>query len=247
MMGAIAKTYLAKKLGVDVKDMYVVSIMPCLAKKYEAARPELENESMPNVDAVLSTRELAKMIREAGLNFNALPEEEFDRPLGESTGASVIFGASGGVIEAALRTAYEWVTGEELQKVDFHQLRGLSGIREATVKLGDLELKIGIANGLGNARKLLESIRRGESKYHAIEIMACPGGCVNGGGQPYYHDWSVVEDRARALYQEDAHKALRKSHENPEIIKLYKEFLGEPNSEIAHHLLHTHYVPRERI
>ena len=246
MMGAIAKTYMAEKLGIDSSKIFMVSIMPCLAKKYEAARPELSNETYLNVDAVLSTRELAQMIREAGINFADLHREEFDQPFGTSTGASIIFGTTGGVIEAAVRTAYEWITKEPLEKIDFHQLRGLSGIREATVKIGDMDIKIGIANGLGNARKLLEKVRSGEVQYHAIEIMACPGGCINGGGQPFHgHDWKVVEQRAAAIYKEDIKMPLRKSHENPDIIKLYEEFLGEPGSPKAHQLLHTHYTARE--
>ncbi len=166
--------------------------------------------------------------------------------MGDSTGASIIFGATGGVIEAAVRTAYEWITNEPLEKIDFPELRGLSGIREATVKVGDMDIKIGIANGLGNARKLLEKVRSGEVQYHAIEIMACPGGCINGGGQPFHgHDWKVVEQRAAAIYKEDIKTPLRKSHENPQIIKLYEEFLGEPGSDKAHQLLHTHYTARE--
>ena len=178
MFGAIAKTYYAQKFNIDPKKMVVVSIMPCLAKKYESARPELTGEGMSDVDYVLTTRELGMVIRESGFNFRDLDDEEFDNPLGESTGASVIFGTTGGVIEAALRTAYEWLTGETLEQVDFHALRGFDGIREATVKIGELDVKIGVAHGLGNARKLLEAIRSGEANYHAIEIMACPGGCV---------------------------------------------------------------------
>ena len=242
MMGAIIKTYLADKIGIDPEKIYVVSVMPCLAKKYEAARPELTNEELSNVDAVISTRELGKLIRESGINFHELPEEEFDNPMGESTGASVIFGTTGGVIEAAVRTAYEWITNETLDKIDFTELRGLEGIREATVKVGDMDLKIGIANGLGNARKLLNKIRNGEAEYHAIEIMACPGGCINGGGQPLInHDWSVIQKRAEAIYEEDKEKPIRQSHKNPQIIKLYEEYLGEPGSEKAHALLHTTY------
>jgi NADH-quinone oxidoreductase subunit G len=246
MFGAIAKTYLAAKMGIKPEDMVIVSIMPCLAKKYEAVRPELAGENLPNVDYVLSTRELARMIREAGIDFANLPDEEFDSPFGSSTGAAVIFGTTGGVIEAALRTAYEWLTGQKLADVEFTQLRGLDGIREATVRINDLDLKIAIAHGLGNARKLLEAIRDGKANYHAIEIMACPGGCVGGGGQPYHHgNIELLKKRAAALYEEDRSKPLRCSHDNPDIIQLYKEFLGEPYGEKAHELLHTHYTKRE--
>lgn len=242
MFGAIAKSYYAEKMGIDPKNMVVVSVMPCLAKKYEAAREEMNND----VDIVISTRELAKMIKEAGLDFNSLNNEEFDSLLGESTGAAVIFGVTGGVMEAALRTAYEWITGEKLDNVEFSVIRGLDGIREATIKIKDMEVKAAIASGLGNARKLLNKIRAGEADYQIIEIMACPGGCIDGGGQPYVHgDYNVLTKRANALYEEDRNKPLRKSHENPAIIKLYEEFLGKPNSEKAHKLLHTHYTCRE--
>ena len=248
MFGAIAKTYYAQKFNIDPKKMVVVSIMPCLAKKYESARPELTGEGMSDVDYVLTTRELGMMIRESGFNFRDLDDEEFDNPLGESTGASVIFGTTGGVIEAALRTAYEWLTGETLEQVDFHALRGFDGIREATVKIGELDVKIGVAHGLGNARKLLEAIRSGEANYHAIEIMACPGGCVGGGGQPFHHgDSEIIKKRAAAIYREDAGKPKRKSHENEQVMKLYKEFLGDFYGDKAHDLLHTHYTAREKI
>ncbi|MGH4138971.1 NADH-dependent [FeFe] hydrogenase, group A6 [Clostridium sp.] len=242
MWGAIAKTYLAEKMNVEAKDMIVVSVMPCLAKKYEAARPEMSTNGVPDVDIVISTRELAKMIKEAGIDFNSLPEEEFDNPLGESTGAGVLFGTSGGVMEAALRTAYEWLTNETLESVDFEAVRGLEGIKEACVKINDMDVKVAIASGLGNARKLLEAIRSGEANYHLIEIMACPGGCINGGGQPYSTDYEdIIEKRMAVLYGEDKNKTIRKSHDNPYIKKLYKEFLGEPYGEKAHELLHTHY------
>lgn len=248
MFGAITKTYYARKMGLDPKNIVVVSIMPCLAKKTEAAREEMDIDKMHNVDLVLTTREFGAMLKEAGTNFNHLPAGEFDSVLGESTGAAVIFGTTGGVIEAAVRTAYEWVTGEELEKVDFHQLRGLEGIRSATVKVGDLDLNIGIAHGLGNARKLLEEIREGKSKYHAIEIMACPGGCIGGGGQPFHHgDMEIIRKRQQAIYEADAGMKVRKSHENKEVLKLYEEFLGEPYGDKAHKLLHTHYSPKERI
>lgn len=248
MFGTIAKTYYAKKNNIDPDNIVVVSIMPCIAKKAEAKRAELTKDEHNNVDIVVTTRELGKMIKEAGLDFTSLPDSEYDKPLGETTGASVIFGTTGGVIEAALRTAYEWMTGEELKDVEFQQLRGLEGVREATVDVGGKQLNIGIAHGLGNARTLLESIREGKSKYHAIEIMACPGGCIAGGGQPYHHgNDEIVKKRQEAIYQEDRNKKVRKSHENTEILQLYKEYLGEPFGELAHELLHTHYEERERI
>jgi NADH-quinone oxidoreductase subunit G len=248
MFGAIAKTYYAQKFNIDPAKMVVVSVMPCVAKKNEAARPELSENKLRDVDYVISTRELAMMIKETGIDFNSLPDAEFDNPLGESTGASVIFGTTGGVIEAALRTAYEWLTGETLENVDFHALRGFDGIREAKVMVGETEVKIGVAHGLGNARKLLEAIQRGEVNYHAIEIMACPGGCVGGGGQPYHHgDDTIIKRRADAIYREDLGKAKRKSHENQDVMRLYEEFLGEFYGEKAHDLLHTHYIAREKI
>ncbi|SEW42467.1 NADH-quinone oxidoreductase subunit G [[Clostridium] fimetarium] len=238
MFGAIAKSYYAKKMNIDPKNMIVVSVMPCLAKKYEAAREEMDNE----VDIVISTRELAKMIKEAGIAFHSLADEEFDDFLGESTGAAVLFGVTGGVMEAALRTAYEWITEEPLDNVEFSMIRGMDGIREATIQIKDMEVKAAIASGLGNARKLLNKIRSGEANYHIIEIMACPGGCIDGGGQPYMHgDYDILKTRANALYEEDRSKTLRKSHENPAIIELYDKFLDHPNSDIAHKLLHTHY------
>jgi NADH-quinone oxidoreductase subunit G len=248
MMGAVIKTYYAKKLNIDPAKLVVVSVMPCLAKKHEAARTELSNENVQNVDYVLSTRELAMMIKESGIDFETMPDGDFDHPLGESTGASVIFGTTGGVIEAALRTAYEWITQESLENVDFTELRGMKGIREATIKVKDMDVRIGIAHGLGNARELLEMIKSGKEQFHAIEIMACPGGCVGGGGQPYHHgDDTIIMKRAAAIYAEDKGKKKRKSHENQDVINLYKEFLGEFYGEKAHELLHTHYTPRELI
>lgn len=247
MFGSIAKTYFAEKIKVDRKKMVVVSIMPCVAKKYECTRDEFKVDGNPDVDYSVSTRELGNLIKRANIDFANLQDEEFDQPLGESTGAAVIFGTTGGVIEAAVRTAYELHTGKTLNKVDFEQLRGMEGIRSAKVDFNGLELNIGIAHGLGNARKLLEEIKEGKSQYHAIEIMACPGGCIGGGGQPYIHgDTSILKARQRAIYAEDAGKALRKSHENPDIIKLYEEFLGKPLGEKAHHLLHTHYFDRKK-
>jgi NADP-reducing hydrogenase subunit HndD len=246
MFGAIAKTYFAEKIKVKREDMVVVSIMPCVAKKYECSREEFATDGNPDVDFSLSTRELAQFIKQANIDFNSLPDEDFDKPLGESTGAGVIFGTTGGVIEAAVRTAYEIQTGKSLQKVDFQQLRGLENVRHATVDVDGFALKIGIAHGLGNARKLLEDIRDGKSEFHAIEIMACPGGCIGGGGQPYHHgDVSILKARFKAIYREDAGKAIRKSHENPYITQLYTEFLGKPCGELSHHLLHTKYFDRQ--
>lgn len=245
MFGAIAKTYFADKIGVDRKDIIVVSVMPCLAKKYECQRDEFKVNGNPDVDYSMSTRELASLIKQANIDFMDLPDEEFDNPLGESTGAGVIFGNTGGVIEAACRTAYEIYTGKKLETVEFNSLRGLEGIRSATIDFDGLPLNIGIAHGLANARKLLNDIRAGKSTYHAIEIMACPGGCIGGGGQPYHHgDSDILKKRAAAIYSEDERKIIRKSHENPQILTLYKEFLGEPGSHKAHELLHTHYFDK---
>lgn len=245
MFGAIAKNYWAEKLGIKREDLVVVAIMPCVAKKYECQRDEFKVDGNPDVDYSLTTRELADMIKLLGIRFDELVESDFDRPLGESTGAAVIFGATGGVIEAATRTAYELYTKKSLGKVDFKELRGLSGVREATVDFDGTPIHIGIAHGLGNARKLLDKVRSGEAQFHAIEVMACPGGCVGGAGQPYHHgDFSKVEKRLQAVYEEDASKPIRKSHENPYIQELYKEYLGEPCGEKAHHLLHTHYFDK---
>ncbi|VBB45819.1 NADP-reducing hydrogenase subunit HndC [uncultured Paludibacter sp.] len=247
MFGAIAKTYFADKIGVERKDLVVVSVMPCLAKKYECQRDEFKVNGNPDVDFSMSTRELAQFIKQANIDFMDLPSEGFDNPLGESTGAGVIFGTTGGVIEAACRTAYELYTGKQLERVEFNELRGLEGIRSATIDFDGLPLNIGIAHGLGNARKLLNDIREGKSIYHAIEIMACPGGCIGGGGQPYHHGHSeILKKRAKAIYTEDERKTLRKSHENPQIIRLYEEFLGEPGSHTAHELLHTHYFNKSK-
>jgi len=247
MFGSIAKTYFADKIKVKREDLVVVSIMPCLAKKYECQRDEFSVDGNPDVDYSISTRELGFLIKQANIQFNKLPVEDFDKPMGESTGAAVIFGTTGGVIEAATRTAYEIHTGKTLENVNFEELRGLEGIRHATIDFGGFPLKIGIAHGLGNARKLLEDIRAGHSEFHAIEIMACPGGCIGGGGQPLHHgDSKILKARAKAIYAEDANKTLRKSHENPYITKLYEEFLGKPMSEKAHHLLHTHYFDKSK-
>jgi len=245
MFGAIAKSYFAEKMGIDRKDMVVVSIMPCLAKKYECQRDEFKVNGNPDVDFALSTRELAALIQQANIDFRSLPDDQFDRPLGDSSGAAVIFGTTGGVIEAAVRTAFELHTGKELKRVDFEELRGMEGIRSATIDFEGVKVNVGIAHGLGNARELLESIKRGESQYHAIEIMACPGGCIGGGGQPLHHGHSeVIKARQRAIYQEDRQKSIRKSHENEYVLKLYEEFLGKPLGEKSHQLLHTHYFDR---
>ncbi len=245
MFGAIAKTYFADMMKVKREDLVVVSVMPCLAKKYEAQRDEFKVNGNPDVDFSISTRELAHLIKEFNIDFANLEDEDFDRPLGESTGAAVIFGATGGVIEAATRTAYELQTGKKLEKIDFKQLRGMEGIRSATVDFNGLPINIGIAHGLANARQLLEDVRSGKANYHAIEVMACPGGCIGGGGQPLHHgDSDIIKARFDAIYREDAGKPIRKSHENPYIIKLYEDFLGKPMSEKAHHLLHTHYFDK---
>ena len=247
MFGSIAKSYFAEKIGVSRENLIVVSIMPCVAKKYECTREEFSVNGNPDVDYALSTRELANLIKRANISFNKLNDEDFDKPLGESTGAAVIFGTTGGVIEAAVRSAYELHTGKKLEKVDFEQLRGMEGIRSAKVDFNGLELNIGIAHGLGNARKLLDEVRAGKSQYHAIEIMACPGGCIGGGGQPLHHgDSSILKARQRAIYEEDANKPIRKSHENPYIIKLYEEYLGKPLGEKSHHLLHTVYFDKSK-
>lgn len=245
MFGSIAKTYWAEKMGIERKKIVVVSVMPCLAKKYECGRDEFKVNGNPDVDYSLSTRELAALIKEANIDFNALEDSDFDMPLGASTGAAVIFGATGGVMEAALRTAYELHTGKTLGKVEFTQVRGLEGMRKASVDMDGFELKVGIAHGLGNARKLLEEIRAGKSEYHAIEIMACPGGCIGGGGQPLHHgNIEIIKARSNAVYREDEGKPMRKSHENPYIQKLYEEYLGKPLSEKAHALLHTKYFDK---
>ncbi len=250
MLGAMIKTYYARKEGIDPKDIAVVSVMPCTAKKFEADRPELGHDGMADVDAVITTRELARMIKEAGIDFNMLPDSDFDPLMGESTGAGVIFGATGGVMEAALRTAYETITGETLKDVNFTQVRGVKGIKEAAIQIGDKTVNVAVVSGTGNASKLFEQIRKGEKEYVFIEIMACPGGCVNGGGQPIVSSTvkmtcDIRAERAKALYGEDEGKPIRKSHENPEIKQIYADFLKQPGSHLAHELLHTHYTKRE--
>lgn len=249
MFGSIAKTYFAQKLNIDREKMVVVSIMPCLAKKFECSREEFSVDGNPDVDYSISTRELAQLIKMANINFRELEDEDFDKPLGESTGAAVIFGQTGGVAEAALRTAYEVYTGKSLKKVEFESVRGLEGIRVSTVDFGDLQINVGISHGLGNARTLLEEIRSGNPRnLHVIEIMACPGGCVGGGGQPFYNNnIDIVAKRRDAILREDDNKHIRKSHENPAVIELYETFLGKPMSEKAHHLLHTSYSSKDKL
>lgn len=257
MFGAILKTYYAEKNNIDPEDMFVVSIMPCTAKKAEKERDQLKTNGLPDVDAVLTTRELAKLIRRAGINFNKLPDEEFDNDIvGDYSGAGVIFGATGGVMEAALRTAYNALTGKEHDLIKFECVRGLDGIKEAELDINGNKINVAVAHGMKNAKVLLDEIRRGESKYQFIEIMGCPGGCVAGGGQPYVkpqflpnEDSDILDTyrakRAAALYSEDERQTVRQSHNNPQIKALYDEFLGEPNSHKAHELLHTTYAARE--
>jgi iron-only hydrogenase group A len=251
MLSSLIKTYYAEKKGIDPDKIFVVAVMPCTAKKYEAARPELR---MPNgkpwTDAVLTTRGLAWMIKCYGVNFNSLEDSDFDAPLGVSTGAGDIFGSTGGVMEATLRTAYEKVTGQPADKVEIEEVRAVEGLREASIQIGDKKINVAVANGLNNAKKILDKVIRGEKEFHVIEIMACPGGCIGGGGQPrakggLFADPDILRARARALYRIDESKQLRKSHENPALKVLYKEFLGEIGGEKAHELLHTHYHARE--
>jgi NADP-reducing hydrogenase subunit HndD len=245
MFGALAKTYYAKKAGIPAEKIFVVSIMPCTAKKYECNRPEMRSSGYQDVDVVLTTRELAQMIKQAGLDVNALTDTEYDAPFGISTGAAVIFGASGGVMEAALRTVYETVTGKTLEDVDFKMVRGLEGIKEATVDLDGKKVKIAVANGLGNAKVLLEKIKGGKCHYHFIEIMACPGGCVGGGGQPFGTTMDIKGKRLAALYDLDQSSELRKSHENPVVTELYEGYLKQILSHEVHELLHTYYNDRK--
>jgi NADP-reducing hydrogenase subunit HndD len=258
MFGALAKTYYADKINIKAQDMIVVSIMPCTAKKFEAGRPEMRDSGYQDVDFVLTTRELAMMIKQAGIDFEKLEDENYDSVLGESTGAAVIFGATGGVMEAALRTAYEIVTGREVPftNLNINPVRGMEGVKEASIKIKNVkpewsflegvDLNVAVAHGLANAKILMEKVRAGEANYHFIEIMGCPGGCLGGGGQPIPTSPEIRKKRAEAIYSEDEAKSLRKSHENPEVNGLYKEFLGEANSHKAHDLLHTHYKPRKR-
>lgn len=249
MFGAILKTYYAEKNNLDPKKIVSVSVMPCTAKKFEIGREDQSAAGVPDVDISITTRELARMIERVGINFLSLPDEQFDDPLGRSTGASVIFGATGGVMEAALRTAVETITGSELASPDFKEVRGTKGIKEATYEAAGLTVNVAVASGLANARKLLDDVRSGKANYQFIEIMGCPGGCVNGGGQPQQpgtvrNFTDIRALRAKALYDQDATMAVRKSHENEAIKKLYAEYLDKPGSHKAHHILHTTYVKR---
>ena len=250
MEGAIIKSYYAEKAGIDPNKIFVVAVMPCTSKKYEAQRPEMEVNGLRSVDVSITTRELARMIKEARIDFVKLPDEEvFDELVSESTGAAPIFGATGGVMEAALRTAADVLEGKSIEEVKYEAVRGLEGIKEATVVLGGVELKAAVAHSSGAAKELIKRIKSGEATYHFVEVMACPGGCVNGGGQPIVSAFKRMEvdqraARAAGLYAEDEAKVLRKSHENPDIKKLYDEFLGEPNGHKSHELLHTHYTDR---
>jgi NADP-reducing hydrogenase subunit HndD len=257
MFGALAKTFYAQKRKLDPSKIVSVSIMPCTAKKFEADRPEMRSSGFKDVDFVLTTRELAVMIKQAGIDFRNLEDSHYDSVMGDSTGAAVIFGATGGVMEAALRTAYEIVTGREVPfgNLNITPVRGMDGVKEATIKiegcvkewkfLEGVELKIAIAHGLVNANKIMKLVRDGKAPFHFVEIMACPGGCIGGGGQPIPTNMEIRKNRMKAIYSEDEHMILRKSHENPEVLAIYKEFLGKPNSHKSHDLLHTHYVVRE--
>lgn len=251
MFGAICKTYYAEKMGLDPKDVVVVSIMPCTAKKFEKGRGHQNAAGVPDIDYALTTRELARLIKRCGIIFEELPDEQFDAPLGISTGAGLIFGATGGVMEAALRTVYEKVVGAAAPSVDFVEVRGTEGIKEAEYDLNGTKVKVAVASGLANARKIMEDVKTGTSPYQFIEIMSCPGGCVNGGGQPiksaYVRNNTDLKTlRAKAIYDADAKMELRKSHDNPIIKEVYETYLGEPNSHLAHEILHTEYVPRNR-
>lgn len=258
MFGAVAKTYYADKINIKAQDMTVVSIMPCTAKKFECERPEMRDSGYQDVDYVLTTRELAMMIKQAGIDFDKLEDDHYDSILGESSGAAVIFGATGGVMEAALRTAYEIVTGREVPftNLNIKPVRGLEGIKEASIKIKNVkpewsflegvDLNVAIANGLANARALMEKVKTGEANYHFIEIMGCPGGCLGGGGQPIPTSPEIRKMRSDAIYHEDEEMVIRKSHENPEVVEIYKQFLGEPLGHKSHDLLHTHYKRRKR-
>ena len=243
-MGALVKSYYAQKINVNPKDIYVVSVMPCTAKKYERLRPEMHTGGLRDIDAVLTTRELGAMLKEAGIDLAALPISGFDEPFGAGSGAGAIFGNTGGVMEAALRTVYEVVTGKPAARLEFDDIRGLAGVKETSIALDGITLNAAVIHGLGNVRGILDDIAAGTSPYHFIEIMCCPGGCIGGGGQPISRDAGVNEKRIQGLYREDESLPLRKSHDNPAVWELYSNYLGEPNSEKSHRLLHTHYHSR---
>ena len=247
MFGAIVKSYYAEKFNIDPHKIVVVSIMPCTAKKFECQREELQSPGGFDVDMSLTTRETARMLKDKGIDLQTIEDEEYDQPLGESTGAGVIFGATGGVMEAALRTAYEYVTKKELKRLDFNDVRGLGSIKETSIDIGGKQINVAVAHGLGNARILLEEIKAGRSKYHFIEVMACLGGCLGGGGQPIPTNDNIRTQRMKSIYTEDKDLPIRKSHENPSIKELYAKYLKEPLSETSHHLLHTHYTRREKL
>lgn len=254
MFGALSKTYYAEKMGLDPRNVYCVSVMPCTAKKFEIGRPDQSaaGDGIPDVDVAITTRELARMIHRSGLRFNDLPDEDFDPAMGQATGAGHIFGATGGVMEAALRTAVETLTGEKVEPVEFTQVRGTDAIKEAEYQVAGLTLRVCVVSGTANAGKVLDMVRSGEKQYDMIEVMACPGGCVNGGGQPIQpapvrNFTDIRALRAKALYDQDETSVLRRSHENPLVQQVYAEFLGEPGSEKAHHILHTSYAPRPRL
>ncbi len=247
MLGAVTKTYYAKKMGLDPEDIFVASIMPCTVKKYESERPELSGNAMQDVDAVLTTRELVRYFNLTGIDFDDLDSDDFDSTLGESTGAAAIFGTSGGVMEAALRYAYFTLTGQHLDILDFDAVRGLTGIKEASVDINGLTLNIAVVNGIGNAAQVLDEVRAGKSKYHFVEVMACPGGCINGGGQPIHQKQDKVIKRMKALYEIDKKMVKRRSYENEHVKTLYKEFFGEPGSHKSHEILHTTYQDKRKI
>ncbi len=251
MFGALIKTYYAEKENIDPAKIYVVSVMPCIAKKFERQRDEMKENGLYDVDAVLTTRELARMIKSANIEFTELEDEAFDDPMGEATGAGAIFGVTGGVMEAALRSVSEILTGKELEKINFEEVRGQTGIKRATIKIGDNEIKVVVAHGLGNAQTIMEEIKQGKADYQFVEIMACPGGCIMGGGQPIKSSKTrmtvdVRKKRADAMYTIDEKSKIRKSHENPVLQKIYKDYLGEPGGHKAHEILHTHYTEREK-
>jgi len=244
MMGATIKSYLAKKMGIDPRDIFVVSVMPCTAKKYEALRPELSRDGVIDVDAVLTTRQFNRMIQIFGVDFGSLVEEEFDTPFGAPTGSGDIFAASGGVMESALRSAYYLLTGKDLQKLEFEQVRGMAGVKEASVDMGGKTIRVAVANQLSNARQIAERVKAGDSPWDFIEVMACPGGCAGGGGQMFGYDPQRVEERVRAVYSLESSRAVRLSYKNPAIAAIYKEYFQKPGSQLAHALLHTEYEPR---